>query len=140
MILVRSGIPNDLETIYRFDHSAQSDLLRGEYIRAAIERRECWVVEREGSPVAYGLMNCSFFGRGFVSLMYVQAAHRRNGIAGLLFDEFEAQCSTERIFTATNQSNKPMRALLAGRKYELSGEVRDLDQGDLELIYSKQLR
>jgi GNAT superfamily N-acetyltransferase len=51
-------------------------------------------------------MNYTFFERGFVSLIYVHATHRRKGIAGLLFEEFEAPCVTDRIFTAANQSNQ----------------------------------
>ena len=103
MTLVRSAIPTDREAIYRFDHLARYRPPRGEYIRLAIERRECWVVEKEGGLVAYGLMNYTFFERGFVSLIYVHATPRRKGIAGLLFEEFETQCITDRIFTATNK-------------------------------------
>jgi hypothetical protein len=56
-----------------------------------------------------------------------------------LFDEFERQCRSNRIFTSANLSNLPMHAFLASRGYVLSGMVQDLDNGDPEMFFSKLL-
>ncbi len=98
------------------------------------------MTEQDDCLIGYGCMDHRFFGRGFVWLVYVLVYHRRRGWASKLFDAFEEQCKGTRIFTSTNLSNLPMQALLASRKYVLSGVIQDLDEGDPEVFYSKQLR
>jgi GNAT superfamily N-acetyltransferase len=90
--------------------------------------------------VGYSIRNDGFFDRGFVSLVYVGPTHRRRGVGSRLFDEFESQCRSYRLFTSTNLSNLPMHGFLASRRYTLSGVIQDIDEGDPEMLYSKRLR
>ena len=41
----------------------------------------------------------------------------------------------DRVFVSTNESNQPMRTLLVGRGYKVSGIIEDLDPGDPELFF-----
>ena len=109
-------------------------------LKKSLKLHECIVAESKGRIMGYGCMNYAFFGRGFVSILYVAKAARRRGTGNRLLAAFEAECRSERIFTSTNLSNLPMQSLLNSRSYRLSGVVQDLDPGDPELFYSKQLR
>ena len=61
-------------------------------------------------------------------------------IGSALVRHVEGLCRSDRLFTSTNESNLAMRALLEKLRYTRSGVVDDLDPGDPELIFSKQLR
>ena len=49
----------------------------------------------------------------------------------------EAAHDSDRIFTSTNESNDPMRRLLAKADWLATGIVENLDPGDPELIFVK---
>lgn len=85
-------------------------------------------------------MTDRFFSRPFVSLLHVGEAHRRRGVGSALMAHVEAVFPGDRLFVSTNESNVAMRALLAGRGYEPSGVVHNLDPGDPELIFVKRRR
>jgi ribosomal protein S18 acetylase RimI-like enzyme len=136
----RLGTSTDIEHILAMDPSAEADPFRRALVLSAVEHRECFVAEENGVLLGYGVMNYGFFHRGFVSLIYVNTAHRRRRIASGLFDQFEERCRSSRIFTSTNLSNLPMQSFLVFRGYVVSGVVQDLDERDPELFYSKRLR
>jgi GNAT superfamily N-acetyltransferase len=77
----------------------------------------------------------NFFGRDFVDLLYVDLANRRRGIGRRLMEEAVRRSSTSRIFTSTNESNEPMRSLLAVNGWVLSGVLDGLDEGDPEWVF-----
>ena len=118
---------------------AQPHVSRREFLQAATGRGECWVVEDGGILIAYGVMNYSFFKRSFVSLIFVHPDHRRKGVAGQLFDELEARCTSKRLCTLTNLSNTTMQSFLLSRGFDPSGMVQHLEEGDPEFFYSKQI-
>ena len=72
-------------------------------------------------------------------MLFVELYHRRSGIGSALIQYIEGFCKSDRIFTSTNSSNKPMQDLLKKLEYNQSGIVYDLDPGDPELFYSKKL-
>jgi ribosomal protein S18 acetylase RimI-like enzyme len=136
--MVRTAVIVDFEQLRLLNPAI--DQAGKECIEKAICAGECLVVEQDGVAAAYGCMGYRFFERGFVWVIYVPAHLRRRGLASQLFDRFEEQCNSARIFISTNLSNLPMQALLRSRKYILSGIVQDLDDGDPELFYSKRLK
>jgi GNAT superfamily N-acetyltransferase len=140
MIQVRPAAGSDIETIVRIGPCAPVDQSRRMLIESAVDRGECLLALDDGIPLGYGVMNHSFFNRGFVSLIYVDAAHRRRRVGTALFDEFEQRCRSSRIFTSANLSNLAMGRFLASRGYVVSGVVQDLDENDPEIFYSKNLR
>ncbi len=52
----------------------------------------------------------------------------------------EVLCQTDKLFTSTNQSNRPMQKLLEKLGYQPSGYIENLDEGDPELVYFKRLK
>lgn len=137
VITVRFAVSTEIEKILAIGPPADS---KQTLVQSAADHGECFVAEKNGVLLGYGVMNYGFFERGFVPLIYIDTAHRRSGIATRLFDEFEQRCKTDRIFTSTNLSNLPMQAFLVSRRYVLSGVIQDLDEDDPEMFYSKRLR
>jgi ribosomal protein S18 acetylase RimI-like enzyme len=117
----------------------EGDDRRG-FIRDRVAAGEAWVAVRPGAVLGYAVLDHGFFGRGFIAMLMVDAAVRRGGVGSALVRHVEGHCRSDRVFTSTNVSNRPMQALLAALGYTLSGIVHDLDPGDPELIYSRLLR
>jgi GNAT superfamily N-acetyltransferase len=116
------------------------DAERDSYLRREITARQCWVAARAGRLAGYVTLVYTFFGNGFVELLFVPPAHRRAGVGLALMRQCESVCRTPRLFTSTNLSNLPMQALLNKLDYTLTGTIHNLDEGDPELVYFKQVQ
>ncbi|HWA63508.1 MAG TPA: GNAT family N-acetyltransferase [Caulobacteraceae bacterium] len=96
-----------------------------------------WLAEEDGEAIGYALVSRHFFARPFVDLLVVAEAHRRRGVGTALMAACEAAHDDDRMFTSTNESNQPMRALLALAGWQVSGVIENLDPGDPELVFVK---
>lgn len=76
-----------------------------------------------------------FYGRDFIELLVVAADHRRQGLGRELMRTAVAAATSTAVFTSTNESNAPMRALLESEGWSISGKLNGLDDGDPELVY-----
>jgi ribosomal protein S18 acetylase RimI-like enzyme len=90
--------------------------------------------------VGYAAFSYGFYERGFIEMLHVARSHRGRGIGLALMAHLSQICKTAAIFTSTNQSNEPMKRLLAKSGFEPSGVIENLDEGDPELVYFKRLR
>lgn len=104
-------------------------------IHRAILNHETYVVEGHGELIAYGILEYTFFGNGFISMVYVDERHRRKGTGELLLRYLMKVCSTPKVFSSTNLSNTHMHILFHKLSFEGSGMVHHLDEGDPEVIY-----
>jgi GNAT superfamily N-acetyltransferase len=138
-IHVRHAGTRDRKSIADIDPRIAKDLHRREVIDAAIAARQCWVAERSGQAAGYGILSRNFFARDFVELLYVHEGQRRRGVGAAMLTAIEAACLADRLFTSTNESNTPMRALLARSGYAESGRIENLDPGDPEVLFVKFL-
>jgi len=131
-----------MESICSFDLVARTDAARKNFIKRSIAEESCFIVSaaHKNGVLAYGILEYSFYGYGFIPLLYVDANHRQQNYGAALMNHLESICRTEKIFTSTNLSNVAMQALLAKLGYKLSGVLHDLDEGDPELVYCKVLR
>jgi ribosomal protein S18 acetylase RimI-like enzyme len=141
-VALRRARADDVEAIDAVDPRASVDEERRRFIRHAVAEGSAFVAERSGSAgvVGYAVLEHTFFGHGFVSMLAVHPDHRRARVGSALMRHAEGACRSARIFTSTNRSNRPMQALLEGLGYVRSGIVEDLDPGDPELVYSRPLR
>jgi len=136
---IRPAQEMDIEKICAFDHVVEIEDVRRTIIEDAVQHGHCHVAEHEGEILGYVILVYTFFGFGFVELLYVHSDHRRKGVGGALMQHAESLCTTEKLFTSTNLSNTNMRSLLMKLGYEESGIVHGLDEGDPELFYRKVL-
>ncbi len=100
----------------------------------------CWIALLHHEVTAYAILNYSLFCHGFIPLVYVGYKYRRLGLAVKLMRRLERECRASKLFTSTNRSNLPMRALLAKLRYRQVGSIDGLDEDDPEVFYLKVLR
>lgn len=133
---IRPADRSDLGGLVRVDaHARDGDAGRISFIEAAVASERCLVAD-DGRPVAYVITTPRhFFGTDFVDLLQVNEERRREGIGGLLLRSAVARAHTQRVFSSTNDSNGPMRALFAHDGWSLSGRLDGLDEGDPELVF-----
>ena len=138
---IRPARACDVEAICRLDHVARTDDGgRRRFLARAVAAEECYVLVHGGAVAAYSVLDYSFYGCGFVALLYADAGRRRHAYGTLLMRHMESVCRTPKLFTSTNLSNLAMQSLLAKLGYALSGVIHNLDEGDPELVYYKCLR
>lgn len=137
---IRQAIDSDINSLIEFDHVAQVDETRRDFIVRAVQAQSIWVCVIDGQLCGFVIVEYTFFGQGFISLLYVDPTYRRQGIGSALIAGIEAICTTEKLFTSTNESNRPMHVLLAKSRFVPSGVVNNLDEGDPEIIYFKRIK
>lgn len=134
---IRSVGRNETEVVARIDPRLAANPERlahlGDLMRAGLS----WLAVRDGEPLGFAIVTRHFFNFPFVDLLHVADAHRRLGAGRALMDHCEQAHDADRIFTSTNESNAPMRALLAGAGWRPCGQVDALDPGDPELFFVK---
>ncbi|MFW9778508.1 MAG: GNAT family N-acetyltransferase [Candidatus Heimdallarchaeota archaeon] len=136
---IRLAKLKELDSIIGFDHVAPTQKSRRVFIERSILKNRCYVAITKEELVGYIILEYSFFECGFVSMLYVKEKYRRKGIGTKLMEYIETKCTTEKLFTSTNQSNIPMQGLLKTLNFARSGIVHNLDPGDPELIYFKRI-
>ena len=136
---IRKAKKDDINTIIAFDHVVQYESKRKAFIKKSVMDKNCYVAVEKGAPIGYAVLEYTFFGFGFVSMLYLSDKYRRKGIGKRLMEHLENNCKTDKIFTSTNKSNKPMQKLLKKLNYQRSGIIHNLDPGDPELFYYKKI-
>ena len=132
---IRDAVPADRGAIVSLDEVAAVEAARIAFIERSIRSAVCLVAVRDDRVVGYGVLEYTFFDNGFVSMVSVAASARRQGVGRGLLEALAARCTTPKLFTSTNESNRPMQRLLEGLGYVPSGVVENLDPGDPELFY-----
>lgn len=131
---------NDFINILDLDESVYGARTRGRFIAEAILKNECFKAVINGLTVGFAILNYTFYENGFIGLLIVDDSYRRMKVGKKLIEFIESKCKTEKLFTSTNQSNLPMQGLLASCGYIKSGCIDNLDEGDPELVYYKNIK
>ncbi len=139
---IRPATPHDAPAIGEIDPNVRgADLARATLVEDALHGRRdnlCLVVPaREAGARLAGfvvLRHGHFFGRDFVELLFVAPEARRRGVGSALLAAAVAVGIGGRVFTSTNRSNVPMRALLATQGWTISGSLSGLDDADDEIV------
>jgi ribosomal protein S18 acetylase RimI-like enzyme len=138
-IVIRPANTTDLAEILQIDPLAESSRDRRESIQSAVTAGFCHIAEKD-TIQGFTVLDYSFYGNGFISLLVVRPDCRRQGVASELVKYLESFCTTSKLFTSTNESNLPMQALLEKLCFQPSGIIYGLDEGDPELIFHKTLK
>ncbi len=88
----------------------------------------------DGRLVGYAVTHRHFFGQPMLELVMVAPDFRRQGIGAQLIGA-AISAADPVLWTSTNQSNRPMQALLERLGFVRSGIIEGLDPGDPELVY-----
>ena len=134
---IRRAVDGDLDGIVRTDHlAAGGDRERAEFLRRSLMAGQCHVHVAGGAVTGYVIvLPAHFFGRDFIELLNVDRAARRSGTGRALLRHAVATAAASPVFTSTNTSNQPMRALLQSEGWTFSGQLDGLDDGDPELVF-----
>jgi hypothetical protein len=139
-LTIRRATPSDFDGIVALDSNLPHGSPRAEALRVWIATGSAYVALDGPAPVGYAVMTQHFFDRAFVELLMVGATFRRRGIATTIMRHLASISPTELLWTSTNESNAPMRALLAAEAFIPSGAVEGIDEGDPELFFRKRVR
>lgn len=134
---IRRARRDDIEAMTLVDPRLRADPRRTDYVLALLDLGLSWLAEGEGRALGYAIASTRFFHRPFVDLLVVADEARRRGVGTALMAACENQHDDDRLFTSTNESNQPMRALLVKAGYRVSGVIENLDPGDPELVFVK---
>ncbi|MEJ5240934.1 MAG: GNAT family N-acetyltransferase [Anaerolineales bacterium] len=140
MFSIRLATNRDVDAICALDHVAQQNKQRHAFVERSVGAGNCVVIEVPHQIVGYGVLEYSFYGYGFIAMLYIHPEYRRQGAGMMLMQYLESICQTPKLFTSTNLSNLPMQSLLARLGYTLSGVIHHLDEEDPELVYVKYLK
>lgn len=138
--VIRAYRPSDDAALAAIDPRVVTEATRMPLLLRAHATNGFWVAEDEGRVTGYIARTFEFFDKEFIALVVVDPKVRRGGIASALMHKVEGACTQDRILTSTNESNAPMRAVLARLGYEPSGQIDNLDPGDPELVFVKFLK
>jgi len=136
---IRPATAVDLVAILHLDPLAVAgDTARADLLSRYVAFGECHVHLTGRAITGFVVRRpAHFFGRDFIELLVVDAPYRRAGIGSALLQYALGTALSDRVFTSTNVSNRPMRALLQAAEWSFSGQLEGLDADDPELFFYK---
>jgi len=140
MISMEKAMEKDLEMICTIDLVLLGNSRRRDFLANAVKADQCLIARSQDTIVGFGILERSFYGQGFISLLIVHPDYRKRGIATAVIQHIESICSTEKLFTSTNKSNLIAQQVFEVLGFVRSGYIENLDEGDPEIIYFKRLR
>lgn len=129
--------PDDIGLLATIDPRFEIDPKLSAHIADLLGSGLSWAAFNGRRGVGFAVVTRHFYGFPFVDLLHVAEVARRRSAGSALMAHCEAAHDADRIFTSTNESNEPMRALLAKAGWLPAGVVHYLDPGDPELIFVK---
>ena len=137
--MVKKATEQELEPIQALDDLVLGNRSREYFIANVVRAGQCLLAQIGDNLVGFGVLEQSFYGNAFISLLIVHPDHRRRGVATALINHIESICPTEKLFTSTNKSNLIAQQAFEAMGFVKSGYIENLDEGDPEIIYFKHL-
>ncbi|HEY3799018.1 MAG TPA: GNAT family N-acetyltransferase [Caulobacteraceae bacterium] len=129
--------PADIALTGRLDPRIAANQRQQDHLSELLGAGLSWAAFAGEAEVGFAIVTRHFFGHAFIDLLFVAEAQRRSGAGSALMARCVDAATGDRVFTSTNESNAPMRALLAKAGWLPAGMVDYLDPGDPELILVK---
>ncbi len=137
MICVEKASEQDIDSILELDRSTIG--FPDSLITASVKAGQCFITRENDNITGFGILEYTFYGQGFIGLLIVDSEYRRRGIASAIIKYIESICKTKKLFTSTNKSNIIAQKLYESLGFSRSGYIENLDEGDPEIVYFKQL-
>jgi ribosomal protein S18 acetylase RimI-like enzyme len=129
-LAITQARPSDLAAVLAIDDRPD----RATELSEAVVSGRCSVAQVGGVIVGFGVRG-TFFGHDFLELLVIAVEHRRQGVGAALVEAFVDRSPGAKVFTSTNASNAPMRALCERLGFVEAGTIDHLDEGDPEVVY-----
>jgi GNAT superfamily N-acetyltransferase len=139
-MLVTKATISDLSKLSKIDGMVIGSEIRKPKIEQYILNVQCVVASINSEPVGFACYDSTFFECCFIQLVIVNPNFRRLGIAGALMRYIEEHSPTPKLFTSTNESNTIMQQVCLSLDFVRSGIIENLDDGDPEWVFFKQVR
>lgn len=136
---IKHADSSDAAAIKALDTIVPIDVTRAEFIECWLRDDEVLVAELDGQIVGYGVFNHAFFHQGQVEMLMIHADFRGRRIGEYILKALEELCDTPKFYVTTNLSNTRMQKLLTRLEFRLGGYIHELDPGDPELVYVKDI-
>ncbi len=140
MITIGPAGSRDIDTLIALDAGATVQNGRVGQIRNWVSVSQCHIARQDGEAAGYIVSNRSFFHKPFIELVCVSEAFQRRGIGRALVDYASGLWPRDPVWSSINQSNTAMQALFLSAGFKQCGVIENLDPGDPELIYMRQVR
>jgi ribosomal protein S18 acetylase RimI-like enzyme len=138
--LIRQGTQVDAPAMKGLDTVVPIDLARAESIDRWLGSGSVLVAEVNGRVVGYGVFDHGCFGQSNVAMLMIHQDYRGQKIGEHLLRKLEGLSDTPKFYVTTNQSNHRMQRLLSRMGYRPGGYIHELDPGDPELVFVKDIR
>jgi ribosomal protein S18 acetylase RimI-like enzyme len=136
---IRKATDKDIPVILEVMR-AGSNADHTDFIKQSVKAGQCQAALIDGKIVGFAILGTSLlFHQEFMELLIVHPNCRQRGVATALIKKLEGLCKTPKFFTSTNQSNIPAQKTYEANGFVRSGIIDNLDEGDPEIIYFKQL-
>ncbi len=139
MVGVEEATEQDINSLLALDYRTTGSTRRKDFITEAVKAGQCFVKRENDNITGFGILEYTFYEQGFIGLLIVDSEYRRRGIASAIIKYFESICKTKKLFTSTNESNIIAQEVYESLGFKKSGCIENLDEGDPEIIYFKQL-
>jgi ribosomal protein S18 acetylase RimI-like enzyme len=137
--LIRRGIEADASALKDLDTIVPIDPARAECIDHWLREELVLVAEVQGRVVGYGVLDHGFFGQSNVAMLMIDEDYRGRKLGERILRKLEELGDTPKFFVTTNLSNHRMQRLLSRMGYRPGGYIHELDPGDPELVFVKDI-
>jgi ribosomal protein S18 acetylase RimI-like enzyme len=138
-INIRKADLNDAQSIRNIDSIVPCNPSRAEMIDTWLQKDFVLVAEMNNRIIGYGVLNHEFFRQSQIDMLMISTECRGKRIGEMLLLSLEKYADTAKMFITTNLSNHSMQKLLFRNGYKPCGYIEELDPGDPELVFVKQM-
>jgi len=138
-LILRNATQADAIDMKTLDTCVPMDPSRSHAIDRWLKEDSVIVVEMEGKVLGYGVFNHGFFEQSSVAMLMIHPDHRGRAIGEQILRHLEGLGDTPKFYVTTNQSNHRMQRLLSRMGYRPGGYIHELDPGDPELVFVKDI-
>ena len=128
-----------MDTVMRLAADVIGPERAGPFVRSHVERHHLLIAEDEAAVLGFVAYRTDWFQCTFVTLVTVDAEHRKRGIARALYRAVEDMSPSPRVFSSTEETNPVAIRMHTALGYGPSGHIDNLPQGYRELLFYKRL-
>jgi GNAT superfamily N-acetyltransferase len=136
---IRRPEAGDMDTVMRLAADVIGPERAGPFVRSHVERHHLLLAEDDEGVLGFIAYRTDWFQCTFVTLVSVDAEHRKRGIARALYRAVEDMSPSPRIFSSTEETNPVAIRMHTALGYTPSGHIDNLPQGYRELLFYKRL-